>query len=176
MSTNYNYSALLNEFKDIPMDLTDDSYSDAIIYSDRNKYQDIRASNKNWVKIKSGYINACYVLGDMYISTQYPIYNTLDHFWNLVLETGSNLIINLSGNNNYLVEAGLKRSNLRIEQKENNSIYEYNHIINDEEIIHHINFKKWPDKGVPLIKDMVKLIDFINGISFRKMKIKMYER
>lgn len=164
-----NIDSLLNQFDEIPMDLTNDSYSDAIIFSDRNKYQDVKASNKNWIKIKTGYINACYVLDD-YISTQYPMYNTVDHFWTLILEVKSNLIINLSGNNNYLLS---NKFNFDVIKQENNSIYEYNHIVKDDKIIHHVNFKRWPDKGVPKIKHLLILLNLIDKICYKNDCYKM---
>lgn len=163
-------SIMEDNFDLVPQDLTNDSYSDSIIFSDRNKYQDVKASNKNWVKISTGYINACWILDKEYIATQYPMFNTVDHFWTLVVESDRNLILNLSGNNNYL-NPNANKFGIQIVLSKSNSTYDYNQVIIKGKTVHHINFKRWPDKGVPQMKDMMKLIRLINRIDNTRMLI-----
>ena len=78
---------LVNQFDEIPIDLTDDTYNVSMIFNNRNKYSNIRASDNNYVKITEGYINASYILDKDYIAAQYPIAGTVDYFWALVFES-----------------------------------------------------------------------------------------
>lgn len=165
-SLNKEIDQLVRQFDGIPIDLTDDTYNVSMIYNDRNKYSNIRASDNNYVKITKGYINASYILDKDYIAAQYPITGTVDHFWALVFESSSRMVVNLSGNSTYLKKK--TKFNLDIILYDDNPICECRQITisNDEseKIIHHITFKTWPDHGIPTSEDFSKLMNIINVI------------
>lgn len=160
---NEEIDTLAQQFIELPMDLTEDTYIHSDICSSRNQFSNIKASDNNWIRISSGYINASYVLGN-YIATQYPLRNTIEHFWNLIFETESKVIINLTGNMKYL-KCPCKYQLKLISYDNNNSFCEcYQMIISNgvvEKNIHYLNFKTWIDNSVPTIEDFSRLLDTI---------------
>ena len=154
---------LLKEFDELPKDLTNDTYMASTIYGDRNRYTNIRSSDNNLIKISTGYINANYILNDQYIATQYPLHNTIDHFWTLVWETNSKTIINLTNDNKYLLRSS--KYDIQIKLYESNPVYECRRITmshNDEtKILLHIIFKTWTDFDIPTVSDFEKLMNLI---------------
>jgi tyrosine-protein phosphatase non-receptor type 1 len=158
-------SNLVQQFMELEQDMTDKLYSDSVIYGDRNRYKNVLASNTYWPKISTGYINASTILDGNFISTQYPISNTVDHFWTLLYETESNIIVNLTGNNDYLTKS--------TKYSITNVVYEDDLVCQCSKVtinkpgyksktIYYITIKTWPDQSVPSMEDFEKLINIVS--------------
>lgn len=166
----YNEGKLIDEFLKIPYDLTRKEYSTSQLFSYKNNFWNILASDETRVKLKkssSDYINANYIL-DNYIATQHPNKESLNDFWLMVYESKSTLIINLNESNNYLPP---NQSNIygNIHVKITNCIdkkyiqlrtlelHENNHC----KKVYHITFLSWPDKSIPDKDEFNKFMNII---------------
>ncbi|AYV76900.1 MAG: protein-tyrosine phosphatase [Barrevirus sp.] len=164
---------MIQQFMALESDLTGKQYSDAIIYGDRNRFKNVLACNDSWPKITTGYINASYLLSNQFIATQYPIASTVDHFWTLLFESESNLVINLTGSNDYLSKSSkytvssiiydndpiCECRQLTISKSSDNPCGKVGYLA---KTIYYVNFKTWPDQLVPLSKDFEKLIGIVS--------------
>lgn len=153
------------KFNKIPEDLTGDTYMDSTIYSDRNRFSNILTSDKNVIKITTGYINASYILNNKYIATQSPLQRTISHFWTLIYETNSRIIINLSGNNDYLKYKS--KFNIEIKDCDYQTPFEIRQIIltcnNEKKTVYHISFNNWIDHQTPSVENFNKLLAIIGA-------------
>lgn len=131
-------------FAKIPKDLTKKDYKTAKTYLEKNKFNDILASEETRVKVPHvSYINANYVL-DKYIATQQPLKDTINDFWSMIYYTNTDLIVNLHGDNMYLPD---KPEMVKIIYKSDD--IEIRTINVHDRIVQHITYNGWPDYGVP---------------------------
>lgn len=143
--------SIANNFIKIPRDLTKRDYKTAKLHQEKNKFNDILASEETRVKIPYiPYINASYIL-DKYIATQQPLKSTIDDFWSMVYHTNSNLIVNLHGDNMYLPSNPKDMKLIH-----NSDDIEIRMINMCGRIIHHITYKGWPDYGTPSSSGFIK--------------------
>lgn len=150
-----NKEKLIKEYEIIPKDLTLKNYFTANIFKSKNIFDNILSSEETRVKITGdSYINANYIF-DNYIATQQPVKNTLTEFWQMVDETNSKMIINLSGDNDYLI------NNPNVEDIFENDIYHLR-IISLKNKIYHLTFKTWKDFGVPDFFEFDKFFTIVN--------------
>ena len=89
-------------FNKIEYDMTEDTYIHSMLCGNRDRFSDIKTSDKNMIPLSSGYLNGSYILGKKYIATQFPMSNTINDFWTMIMETGSKIIINLTGDSKHL--------------------------------------------------------------------------
>ena len=157
------------------------------------RYSDIKTYKHNNLEIntKTKYINASPIRINnnfLFISTQGPLPNTIEHFWTMVDQYNCNLVLMLCN----LKELGREKcanywdinkiGNYTIKSKEiendnidKNIIVEReitikNNLTNNEKTITQIHYKGWPDHGAPDIKDsykdflyMIKKVDTIKN-------------
>ena len=153
LSMNRNFKS---EFNKIGQDLTKDTYIHSMICGNRDQFSDIKTSDRNMIPLTTGYLNGSYIIGKKYIATQYPLKHTIDHFWTMVNETNSKIIINLTGNNHYLKFK--TKFNIHIKKYYEDDVLEVNKLTFNKNEVYHISFKKWIDHSVPLIEDFEKLM------------------
>jgi protein tyrosine phosphatase len=188
MSENYIHKLKSNKQKYIlqyngtHLDLTEQNY--AIANSPLNEYKnnfpDVLASEETRVKLDDSmyYINANYIL-DNYIATQQPNENTYDDFWEMIYEKRCSLIVNLSGNNEYLPNGKTTYGNYDVIVKNIN----HNDVVKIKNIViikrddlspkinlYHVTFTMWPDFGVPDKRDFSRLFDAINMVDYVSLK------
>ncbi|KAL0268614.1 UNVERIFIED_CONTAM: hypothetical protein PYX00_010476 [Menopon gallinae] len=147
----------------------------------KNRYRDISPYDETRVILLGGdngdYINASYVnmeipgsgIVNRYIATQGPLSSTVGHFWQMVLEAGTGLIVMLTP----LVERGrpkchqywpnaeeiLRVNKLEIscvkEETDDSGSFVFREFLlrdlerNEERDISHMQYIAWPDHGVP---------------------------
>ena len=182
LSGDENRNKLVDQFQKIPSDLTQKNYTVAKLNGNKNNFNNIFSSQESRVKLLtrtgSDYINANYIL-DRYIATQQPnIYSHFD-FWDMVYESDVGMIINLSGNNNYMSIHHQVHDKflLEIEDLSNKDYLEIRlikmtcKIIPDKiKRIYHITMSNWPDFGVPNKDYFCKAFDAINLIDYASNK------
>lgn len=173
---------LLNEFIKMPTDLTQKDYYIAQINGNKNNFYNILSSQESRVKLLtrtgSDYINANYIL-DRYIATQQPnIYSHFD-FWDMVYDSDIGMIVNLSGNNNYMttnhhiheryiLDIGSLTYKNYIEIREITMTSKQDS--NFQKKIYHITIINWPDFGVPDEDNFCKALNAINLIDYNSNK------
>ncbi|KAK6631145.1 hypothetical protein RUM43_014241 [Polyplax serrata] len=147
----------------------------------KNRYRDISPYDETRVILLDGecgdYINASYVnmeipgsgIVNRYIATQGPLSSTVGHFWQMVLEAGTGLVVMLTP----LAERGrpkchqywpnvddvLQINDLEIscvkEETDNSESFVFREFLlkdlkrNEERDISHMQYLAWPDHGVP---------------------------
>ena len=182
LSDKISKAKLLEDFKKIPSDLTQKDYYIAQLNVNKNNFYNILSSQESRVRLLtrtgSDYINANYIL-DRYIATQQPnIYSHLD-FWNMVYENDVGMIVNLSGNNNYMTGSNLIYEKFildigNIAYKDHLEIREITMVGKSiPEItkkIYHITIVSWPDFGVPNEINFCRALNTINLIDHNSNK------
>ena len=145
----------------------------------KNRYTDIRTYEYNKVPLQTKeYINASFIhipYENSFISTQGPIEDSIDDFWEMIFEYDSKIIIMLCNE----IEGGRKKCSEYWKSK--NSIFKIEYkeekkkdlIIRDITItkdkiskkVTQIQYKGWPDHGIPRIEEaydsFIYMIDFI---------------
>ncbi|XP_017785015.1 PREDICTED: tyrosine-protein phosphatase non-receptor type 4 [Nicrophorus vespilloides] len=147
----------------------------------KNRYRDISPYDNTRVVLEDcpngDYINANYVnmpicgteIVNKYIATQGPLQNTTEDFWQMILESGSSLIVMLTT----VIERGrakcykywpnvgesLPMANVTVrcdeELSDESSSFVYRNFTlidnksNEERVIKHMQYVAWPDHGVP---------------------------
>ncbi len=170
-----NKSVLSNTFDTLEQDLTDHNYFSANTYKIKNNFNDVLAGENTRVKLqkhRGDYINANYVLQN-YIATQQPNDHTIDDFWTMIYQTNSRMIINLSGNNNYLphnyigiyddISVKIKEIKTSNYASIRNITLTQNNITKE---IYHVTYLTWPDYGVPDENEFIKLFNEINFLDY----------
>jgi len=162
-------SNLMNQFRTLPGDLTNQDYDLALRYLDKNKFPNVLAPESTMVKVGGvPYINASYIL-DNYIATCEPILQTISDFWNMVFQTQAGVIINLEGNNFYFtLSPFVSYLSIEIEQTQFFSSFEIRKIrishipTQKDHIVYHLTINKWLDFNVPDPDLFMKLRDLHN--------------
>jgi len=168
------------------MDLTQQQYKISQLPENnkKNNFNNILASEESRVKLKnssSDYINANYIFGDKYIATQQPNNHTIIDFWYMVHQTKSRIIINLTGENNYLPLNNINHTFHNIEVKilntsnnENLEIrkLEVTNFLSQEQplITYHVTFKKWKDFDIPKEEAFMRLLTLTNILESKEHK------
>jgi protein tyrosine phosphatase len=85
-------------------DITQNHMGDLPIFNRYvDRYANILSYRQTNVTLKYGFINANFIdsinNNHAYIATQSPLYNTINDFWNMIIEHNINIIINLTNNN-----------------------------------------------------------------------------
>ncbi|QKF94247.1 protein-tyrosine phosphatase [Fadolivirus algeromassiliense] len=175
-----NKSTYISQYKQLPKDMTNMDYIIANLNSKKNNFHNILAAEETRVKSDyfAFYINANHIL-DNYIATQQPNENTYNEFWEMIYNKKCSLIVNLSGNNNYLpmTEAVYGKYKVTVENITDKYMIKIRniHISKiDEEcdsfVVYHATFHLWPDFGIPSEEDFNKLFDAINMIDYMSIK------
>ena len=145
----------------------------------KNRYTDIRTYEYNKVPLKTKeYINASFIHipnEKSFISTQGPIEDSIDDFWEMIFEYDCKIILMLCSE----IEGGRKKcseywksknSIFKIEYKEEKKkdLIIRNITISKDKIsknVTQIQYKGWPDHGIPRIEEaydsFIYMIDFI---------------
>ena len=145
----------------------------------KNRYTDIRTYEYNKVPLKTKeYINASFIhipYENSFISTQGPIEDSIDDFWEMIFEYDCKIILMLCSE----IEGGRKKcseywksknSIFKIEYKEEKKkdLIIRNITISKDKIsknVTQIQYKGWPDHGIPRIEEaydsFIYMIDFI---------------
>ena len=145
----------------------------------KNRYTDIRTYEYNKVPLKTKeYINASFIHipnEKSFISTQGPIDDSIDDFWEMIFEYDCKIILMLCSE----IEGGRKKcseywksknSIFKIEYKEEKKkdLIIRNITISKDKIsknVTQIQYKGWPDHGIPRIEEaydsFIYMIDFI---------------
>lgn len=130
----------------------------------------------------ANYINYDEVSGYKYIATQNPLQATYEDFWKTIWSNKINVIVclnkqlsaNLAGQDlKYFDDQSFPKSSLQV-QRVNTTDYEH-YILREinliriktgvAERVYHLEFKNWPDFGVPQSLDSIlSLIDFKNKL------------
>ncbi|OQR78235.1 tyrosine-protein phosphatase non-receptor type 3-like [Tropilaelaps mercedesae] len=162
----------------------------------KNRYTDIVAYDSTRVKLtptefngQSDYINANHVnmpvaetqVVNRYIATQGPKASTVEDFWQMVLETGCQLIVMLTTLDEgkmqkchkYWPDQGvplevhcLRGWQVRQTGKSRNAAWVTRHFnlrcnaTNEERLVKHLQYTMWPDHGVP--RDSRDFINFVH--------------
>lgn len=153
---------------------------------DKDRYSDIKSYNHNIVNITTGskYINASpinIINNKYFISTQGPKKETIEDFWRMVWEHGSNIIVMLCNEEEggrekcakYWDEKKVNTHNkIKIVNRTKENEYVIREIIlsdnnsQEKRTVFQVHFIGWPDHGVPDTRDG-KIFDvFINIIKF----------
>ena len=145
----------------------------------KNRYTDIRTYEYNKVPLQTKeYINASFIHipnEKSFISTQGPIEDSIDDFWEMIFEYDCKIILMLCNE----IEGGRKKcseywknknSIFKIEYKEEKKkdLIIRNITISKDKIsknVTQIQYKGWPDHGIPRIEEaydsFIYMIDFI---------------
>ena len=179
---NVDYNAIYNEF-DIFYQIEDwKSNLDIFEQSKPNldRYSDIKPYKYNKISINNGkgYINASPInignKNNYFISTQGPKSETIEHFWTMVYENNSNVIVMLcnvmEGSRkkceNYWEKPKIKKFSVEIQKEEKSKMHTIrtlklkNKRKNEERIVYQIHFTAWPDHGIPDISGGKVFQDF----------------
>lgn len=149
----------INQYRTLPQDLTQKDYRTALMYRNKNNFTNILATEETRVKLAHvPYINANFIFDD-YIATQQPNSRTLRDFWFMIYSCKCQMIINLSGNNEYLPTSDV----FVIYQSPD---VEIRKIIVRDHCLYHLTFRAWPDFGIP---DTSRFLQFYN--IYRRLKM-----
>ena len=148
---------LIKQFTKLPDDLTEDTYLHSDICSSRDRFSNIKTSDNNMIDLSTGYFNGSYILGNKYIATQQPVLKYIDHFWTMIIETGSKIIVNLTGSNVYLGYY-TKFNIVKQDYYEDTLLDIKKLLINNEQQVFYICFKRWIDHSIPEPDELEKLL------------------
>jgi protein tyrosine phosphatase len=186
------------EFASCPKGKAGASYrvSDAPENQSRNRYKDIRAYDDTRVFLMNednDYINANMVTTSVagrqfwYIASQGPTPQTSPHFWDMVWEQQSLIIVMVTGDveagkvkcDRYWPDKGVEKQfgNLAVSltRKQGNSSYtirgiQLKHLLTGEtRTVWQLHFTAWPDHGVP--KDTSVMLAFIDELRSVRAKL-----
>jgi len=154
----------------------------------RNRYKDVLPEERTRVKLHnlqddSDYINANFISGhkEQYISCQAPLPNTTSHFWSMIWEQQSSVIIMLTRT----VEGERKKADVYWPTEEGETLkfdtlsvtlktvikltYITVRLVSlklaeEEREVVHLHYTEWPDFGVPetthKIRELIRLMNF----------------
>lgn len=170
-----NNGNLLTQFHKLEQDSTDKNYFYAKSYPEKNNFPNILASERSRVKLedcKCDYINANYIL-ENYIATQQPNEHTINDFWKMIYQTNTSIIINLTGDNNYLSTDNIFTIygdiSLKLRQIKSNEYMSILRITLTQNKIkrklYHITYHNWPDFGIPDVDEFMSLLNEINFLN-----------
>lgn len=155
----------------------------------KNRYNNILPNEETLVSLDSNphaYINANYIFSpEEYISTQAPMPNTFDDFWNMVWEKKVPVVVMLAN----LIEKGSNKADQYWEDwpvtsthpqifgsisVKMISVAEHGEYIqrtfnissgSESRIVHQLHYTKWPDFGVPKkTKGIINMMNHVNTL------------
>jgi len=168
-------------------------YPSALSNLCRNRYQDVLPEESTRVRLENcpegDYINANYITGhkQLYISCQAPLPNTTVHFWSMVWEQHSPVIIMLTR----VLEGERKKADVYWPLFEGDqdrygsitvtldsvktlpyitirSLTLHNHETNETRNVVQLHYTEWPDFGVPSttanIRELIRLMNIYREI------------
>lgn len=174
------------------------SFRQAETNSNRNRYRDILAYDDTRVRLMdddNDYINANHITMTVagrqawYIGSQGPTPLTTEHFWQMIWEQHSRLVVMVTGE----VEKGVVKCEtywperagssithgdltLSLDQQRANSVYTIRSIrvrhnpSGEERTVWHLQYTTWPDHGVPeTTSGMLAFVDEMRSIKTRLM-------
>ena len=140
----------------------------------KNAYPNILPLEHSLVRLNdstSPYINANFIstAAQLYIGTQAPLENTIDDFWNMIWQTDSRMIINLTETADYLVDKSIY-GNLYVEYLDVKEFHDTSlkvlKLVNQQNFntktIYYIHYPEWEDNMVPDRTSFANLIKVVN--------------